>query len=191
MNKFGYSEEKAKFICDAHRKLYKAYYDYIDKELDKAKLKGYVTLAFGLRLRTPKLVLGTTSGVPKYELESEERSTGNALFQSYGLMTLRALSDFMRRVWSHPEFSSDIILVSTVYDSIYLDVPNDLEIVHWVNVNLVECMKNTSHIEELEHVDIPIGAELEIMIGSWASPLKLKNGISENDILETVKRNIR
>ena len=188
MHQFGYSEEKAKFIYDSHRELYKTYYEYVDAQLDKGKLKGYITLAFGLRLKTPKLEMGRTAGVPQYVLEQEARSAGNAIFQSYGMMTLRALSTFMRRVWVHKEYSSKIILVSTIYDSIYLDVPNELEVVHWVNKNLVECMKDTSGIEELNHKEIAIGAELEIMIGSWAKPLKLKNNISKQAIRETIAK---
>jgi DNA polymerase-1 len=184
MKKFGFSEEKAKFIEESHKNLYKVYYDYINRQIEKARIKGYVTLAFGLRLRTPRLV---AREVPKFALKSEQRSAGNALFQSYSLLTTRAFSRFMRRVWKHPLYCDKVFAIVTIYDSIYVDIPNDLDCLKWVNDNLIECMKDISDCPELQHDTVKLGSELELYYPSWANPITIPNNASMQQIEKITK----
>ena len=187
MRKFGYSEKKAKFIERSHLKLYKVYYAYVDSMLDRAETTGFVRLAFGLKLRTPKIKAGVLGGVSKNDIEQERRSAGNALFQSYGLLTLRAFSSFMRKVWNHKDYYNQIFPVITIYDSIYLDIPNDLDCLYWVNKHLIEAMDNIDGCPELEHTDVSLGAELEVM-SSWDKPVKILNRSSKEVIYETLNK---
>jgi DNA polymerase-1 len=181
MKNLGFTEKKAKFIEKSHKELYKVYYSHVDNRLNKAKTDGYVTLAFGLRLRTPLL---TDKDAPEYKKEQENRSAGNAMFQSYGLITLRSFARFMERVWNHKEYYYQILPVVTIYDSIYLDVPNDIDCLHWVNENLIECMKSMDGCEELEHPKIALGADLEVLFPSWAHKYSIPNKASKEEILD-------
>jgi DNA polymerase-1 len=188
MRKFGFTEDKAKFIETSHKAMYKDYYDYVNAELDKAESLGYVRLAFGLRLRTPLIKAGLKGGVPKYQIEQERRSAGNALFQSYSMLTMRAFSSFMRRVWSHKEYFSEVRPVVTIYDSIYLDVPNDLLCVKWVNDNLIECMQDISGCTELSHPIVKLSSELEVYTPSWNNAIVLPNCLSHKQIYSKLNK---
>lgn len=55
MDHFGFSEEKAKQIEKAYHDLYKVSDDWVKSHLKDAENKGYVTCAFGLKVRTPLL----------------------------------------------------------------------------------------------------------------------------------------
>jgi len=187
MKNLGFSEKKAKFIEKAHKEKYKVYYDYVEDKLEKAKEIGYVQLAFGLRLRTPLL---SDNNAPEHKVEKEIRSAGNALFQSYSLLTTRAFSRFMRRVWNHPEYATQILPVVTIYDSIYLDIPNDIECLYWVNENLIECMKMMDGCEELVHSDIALGADLEVLYQSFNTKVAIPNNTSIEDIINILEEEI-
>ena len=188
MKKFGYSEAKAKFIERSHLTLYKVYYAYVDSKLDQAETTGFVRLAFGLKLRTPTIKAGVLGGADKSDVEQEGRSAGNALFQSYGMLTLRAFSTFMREVWSHKDYSTTIFPIITIYDSIYLDIPNDLECLDWVNRHLITAMENISGCPELEHPEVKLGAELEVCISSWAETITLPNNSSKEEIYQLLNK---
>jgi DNA polymerase-1 len=185
--KFGFTKVKGKFIEKAHKELYNVYYKYVSDQLDKAETLGYVTLAFGLRLRTPMIHKGIKGGVPQYKIEQERRSAGNALFQSYGLLTIRAFSSFMRRVWNHVYYYDKVFAVVTIYDSIYVDLPNDLECLKWVNDNLIDCMKDISGCPELEHPIVKLNSDLELYYPSWADSTKIPNNSSEEEIAILLK----
>ena len=90
MSKFGFSEERAKKIEAKYHELYKVSDEWVKAHLDQASKDGYVTCAFGLRLRTPllKQVIKGTSKTP-YEAEAEGRTAGNALGQSWCLLNNR------------------------------------------------------------------------------------------------------
>ena len=185
MNQFGFSEKKSKFIENSHKKLYKGYYKYVDSQLDQAKIDGYVTLAFGLKLRTPYIA---DPKAPKFKVEQERRSAGNALFQSYGMMTLRAFSRFMDRVWNHKEYRTQVFPVVTIYDSLYIDIPNDIDCLHWCNENLIECMKLMDGCPELVHPEISLGADLEVLYPSWNDKKTIPNNASKELILDLLNQ---
>ena len=88
----GFSEEVAKQIEANYHKLYVVSDEFIAKRIeDEACKLGYVTLAFGLKLRTPllkKTILGNK--FTSNEAKAEMRTAGNAMGQSYGLLNNRA-----------------------------------------------------------------------------------------------------
>ena len=185
--KFGFSDDKAKFIEDSHHEMYKVYYSYVKDKVNQAKIDGYVTLAFGLRLRTPVLKASNGANIPSYIIEQEERSVGNALFQSYGLMTLNALANIMNEVWDHPAYFDRIVPVSTIYDSLYFELDNDLDQLVWLNEVIVRNMKDITEIPELHHPELELGADVEILYPDWASAIKIKNGASKKDVINSIE----
>lgn len=182
----GFSEEDAKRIEAAYHELYKVSDKWVQDRLDEASRVGYVVGAFGLKVRTPLLArtLRNHRSTP-YEAQAEGRTAGNALGQSYGLLTNRALNDFMKRVWAS-KYRHDIMPVAMIHDAIYLLVRNDHEIVAWVNHNLTDAMK-WQELPEIQHDTVKLGADLDLFWPSWAYPLTLKNGWSADEIFEACK----
>ena len=183
MKNLGWTEEKAKRIEANFHELYKASTEYIMDRLVQATKDGYVTVAFGLRLRTPMLgrsILGLDC-TPK-EVAAEGRTAGNAMGQSYGLLNNRAAAAFMKLVWASP-YRYDIKPVCLIHDSVYLIVRNDPVIVTWVNKHLTQEMA-WQELPELEHPTVKIGAEMDVHYQNWAQPVTLP---VDADV-ETIKR---
>lgn len=162
---------------------------WVQEKLQQATKDGYVTLAFGLRLRTPLLaqsILNTTSTMN--EASQEARTAGNALSgQSYGLLNNRAIIAFMKKVWAS-KWRTDIKPVALIHDAIYLLIKDDIECVKWVNDNLIEEM-SWQELPEIQHPDVHLGAELDIYYPTWNNAITLPNNISEEEILAICSNN--
>ena len=182
MKNCGFSEEVAKQIEANYHKMYAESDAWMAQQLAECCQKGYATVAFGLRIRTPllKQTVLNTSKTPR-EAEAEARSIGNAIGgQSYGLLNNRAIVEFMERVWNSP-YKYDIVPVALIHDAIYLIIKDDLDIVTWANQNLTECMA-WNELPEIQHPEIKLSAELDIFYPNWSNPITLKN----NDDSETI-----
>ena len=172
MKNLGWTEEKAKRIEANFHALYKASTEYIMDRLVQATKDGYVTVAFGLRLRTPMLgrsYLGLNC-TPK-EVAAEGRTAGNAMGQSYGLLNNRAAAAFMKRVHASP-FRYDIKPVALIHDAIYILIKNDPVVVEFANRVLIEEM-SWQELPELHHDTVKIGAALDLFYPNWATPVTL------------------
>lgn len=174
MRSLGIGKAKAQQIYDNFHKLYAASDIWTDEQMAMAAINGYVTCAFGLRVRTPilKQTVGGTSSTP-YMASEERRSAANSLTQSYGMLNSRAANEFMERVWASP-YRYDILPIAQIHDAIYLLIRDDIEIAEWVNRNLIECMQ-WQELDELEHPTVKIGAELDIFWPNWAKSITLPN----------------
>lgn len=182
MEQFGFSKEKSIAIEKSYHDLYKVSDDWVKAHIDKASSIGYVTLAFGLRLRTPILkqtILGNRS--TPYEAQAEARSAGNALTQSYGLLNSRSTNEFMDRVYKS-KYRNDIKPMAMIHDSVYLLVKDSVGALKWVNDNLIDCMK-WSGLPELLHPTVGMSGELSVFHPSWADEVTLPNNISMQEIL--------
>ena len=143
--------------------------------LTQATTDGYVTVAFGLRLRTPMLgrsYLGLDC-TPK-EVAAEGRTAGNAMGQSYGLLNNRAACATWKRIWDS-EFRFDIKPVALVHDAIYALVRNDPKVVEFFNNVLTEEMA-WQELPELQHDTVKIHGNLDLFYPSWATPVTLPVG---------------
>jgi len=184
MKNLGFDEATAKKIEKAYHELYQVSDAWVQAKLDQASIDGYVTVAFGLRLRTPLLgrTLRGRSKVP-YEAEAEGRTAGNALGQSYGLLNNRAINDFMQKVWLS-RYRCDIRPIAMIHDSIYLLIKDDIDVVEWVNRELIKSME-WQELPELEHDTVKIGAALDVFYPNWASPCTLTNYADKKEIRAT------
>ena len=183
----GFSKTEATSIVENYKKLYKVSEDYKQSRLLLAGSQGYSTVAFGLRVRTPllaKSILGNSKTLR--EAEAEGRSVGNAMFQSYGLLNNRAAVEFMQRVWAS-KFKYDVFLVSLIHDAIYFIMKDDIEVVEWVNTNLIECMQ-WQELPEIQHDQVKLGAELDLFHPDWSHAITLPNAASEQQILNLTRK---
>ena len=172
MKNLGWPEDKAKKVEANYHDLYKVSTEFIQQRLQQATHDGYVTVAFGLRLRTPMLgrsYLGLNC-TPK-EVAAEGRTAGNAMGQSYGLLNNRAAAAFMKRVHASP-FRYDIKPVALIHDAAYLLIKNDPVVVEFANRALIEEM-SWQELPELHHDTVKIGAALDLFYPNWATPVTL------------------
>ncbi len=65
------------------------------------------------------------------------RSIYNANFQFWSILTLITLNEIQYRI-DKEGLTEDILIVGTIYDSIYFEVKEDAEIIKWLNDNITE-----------------------------------------------------
>lgn len=186
MNTCGLSKEDATRIFDNYHKLYVVSDEWVNAQLDQASIDGYVTCAFGLRLRTP--ILSKTLRGSKYtprEAASEGRTAGNALGQSFGMLNNRAAIEFMDRVRSS-KHRYDIKPVGLIHDAIYLQCKNTLGCLKFVNDNLIDCM-SWQELPEIQHDIVKLSACLDVFAPTWATPIELKNNLTIQEINQTIE----
>ena len=183
----GFPIEEAEQMYANYLDTYKISIAVTAEKIKQASKDGYVTCAFGLRLRTPILnqVVYGSKYIP-YEAQKEIKTASNALGQSYGLLNSRAASEFMAKV-RKSKYKYLIKISALIHDAIYLIIYNNLEIVHWVNTNLIECMQ-WQELPELKHDKVKLGAELDIFYPDWATPITIANYSSKEEI-QTIVNN--
>lgn len=185
VNNSGFTIEEATSIVANYKQLYKHSDDYKQMRLDEVAKIGYATVAFGLRVRTPviaKSVLGNSK--TPYIALAESRSVGNAMFQSYCMLTCRALNEFMERVYAS-EYKHDIMPVNIVHDALYLMIRDNIHVVKWVNDNLMDCM-SWQELNEIKHDKVKLSAELGLFYPDWSNEITLPNNINRKQIKEIV-----
>lgn len=186
VSNLGISPEEAKSIEANYHVLYSESDVWVEDRLKQATKDGYITGAFGLRVRTPllkKVILGA-SNTP-YEAAAEGRTAGNALGQSWGLLTNRACNEFLERVWAS-DYALDIKPVAMIHDAIYLVIKDRLGIIKWVNDNLAECMA-WQEAEEIQHDDVKLFGELDLFYPDWSTAITLPNLSTKQDIVDLCK----
>jgi DNA polymerase I len=185
MNNLGLDKASAIAIESNYHELYKEADKWVDDRLQQACVDGYVIGAFGLRLRTPLLKMNG-KGKLNYKAADEGRTAGNMLGQSYGQLNSRAANEFRERVWAS-EYKYDILLCAQIHDAIYLIWRNTTGIAHWINDNLIACMK-WCELVELQHPTVKLGAALDIFHPDWSKKTTLQNNISIKEIYQTCKK---
>ena len=186
MTNLGFNEEDAKRIEAAYKDMAKVAIQWVTDKLKQASKDGYITAAFGLRVRTPLLkqvVLGNSK--TPIQAESEARTAGNALQQSWGLLNTRASIEFMNQV-RNSVHALDIRPCAHIHDAQYYMVRNDPTVVTWLNEQLVQAVNWNSH-PDIYHAQVGLGGELSIFCPTWKDELTLPNKLSEPDLISLVQ----
>lgn len=187
MKNLGWPEDKAKEIEKGYHELYKVSDAYVQDKLKQASVDGYVTVAFGLRVRTPilKQVVWDAPKMP-YEAAAEGRTAGNALGQSYGLLNNRSSIEFMNTV-RESKYRLDVLPINLIHDAQYYLVRNDLKTVKWVNDNLIKSMQ-WQELPDIQHDQVKLGAALDVFYINWSQPVTLPNNATEEEILQVTSK---
>lgn len=174
------TRERADSIYSAFHGLYSGLAAFSKKNEVFAQANGYINLAFGLQLKTPRI------GSKDPAIQSgEARSASNAASQSYGMLMNRTFIEFLARVEVSP-FKYDIKLVNTIHDSFMLLIKKDIEVAHWVNENLVECMKWRDDPVLLAS---PVTLEAEVDFGSsWYDLVTVENNLTKEELGERLSK---
>lgn len=175
MKNLGWSKDKAEAVETAFKGLYQESIDWVQNKLQQANKDGYVTLAFGLRLRTPmiKKVRWNTSSVPK-EAIAEGRTAGNALGQGYGLLNNRAGIELQEKTLASP-YRTLILPCAHIHDAQYFLCVEDLGAVEWLNRELPKAME-WQELPEIQHPEVKLGGSLDIFYPDWSAAVTLPRG---------------
>lgn len=188
MSNCGFTEKEAVIIENAYHKLYEVSDKFIDSKLAQACIDGFVTLAFGLKLLTPVLskTIWSDQRTASKESHKEAKSAANALGgQSYCLLNVRADNEFMQRVWDS-KWRTSILPIASIHDANYYMIRNNIECLHWTNINLIECMQ-WNELPEIQHETVGLEGSLEVYYPDWAHPIKIPNKASIDEIIQITK----
>lgn len=185
----GFAEDQAKKIEARFKELYNVSIQWVADKLDQACRDGYVTVAFGLRVRTPLLhqVIRGTSKTP-HEAEAEGRTAGNAMGQSWCLLNSRAGSEFMGKV-RKSEHRLSIRPCAQIHDAGYFLIRDDIGAIQYTNKHLVKAVQWQNH-PEIYHPDVKLGGRLSIFYPTWASEIEIPNHATEAEIYDVVAQNL-
>jgi len=181
MTNCGFTQELAMTIEARYHELYKVSDDWVAAKLDLACKTGFITAAFGLRVRTPLLhqVIRGTKKTP-YEAEAEGRSAGNALGQSWCLLNSRAASEFMDVVRAS-EHRLNIKPCAQIHDAQYYLLRDDVCVVGFTNKHLVKAVQWQDH-PDIAHDDVKLGGELSIFWPNWSNEIGIANELLVDEI---------
>lgn len=190
MKNCGFTKEVAKQIEDRYHELYQVSDAWVQQKLDQASLDGYVTVAFGLRVRTPllKQVIRGTSKTP-YEAEAEGRTAGNALGQSWCLLNSRASGEFMGIVRAG-EHRLNIRPCAHIHDAQYMLVKDDINAVLYANKHLVKAVEWQEH-PDIAHDEVKLGGEFSIFWPTWQDEIVIPNGATEEDVFDIIDKHMK
>jgi len=186
MAKGGFTEQVARQIEKNYHELYKESDAWLAGHIDEASKNGYATAAFGLRIRTPLLhqvILGTQ--VTPSEAEQEARTLGNAIGgQSWCLLNTRAKMEFMRKVRAS-DYRLLIRPIADIHDAQYYLIPDNLDVLLYVNKHLVEAVRWQDH-PDIQHDEVKLGGQLSIFHPSWAHEIPIPNEADGEKVLDTI-----
>lgn len=190
VKKYGFTPEQAKEVEKLYHELYKVSDDWVNKQLDAAMTDGYITAAFGLRLRTPllKQVIRGNSKTP-YEAEAEGRTAGNALGQSWCLLNSRAWVEFMRKV-RQSEFRLMIRPCAQIHDAGYALVKDDIAALLFMNEHLIKAVQWQDH-PDIWHDEVKLGGELGIFYPNWNTEITIPNFATEQQIFDIIEEKLK
>lgn len=152
-----------------HNVLYPGITDYRENYvLPITKQQGYIHLGLGCRMY---------SSNPDQAI----RTLNNATVQFWSILTMIAINEFNYQV-DKAGLDIHIKVISTIYDSIYIQLTKDPELIKWTNDTLVPIMCVQYLKEERVHNE----ASGEIG-NNWAELHKIQNNASIDDINEVLK----
>ncbi|RUX60182.1 DNA polymerase [Mesorhizobium sp. M7A.F.Ca.CA.002.12.1.1] len=189
MAQAGMPEAKARKVEAQYHELYKVSDEWKKAKLDQACLDGFVTVAFGLKVRTPLLhqVVRGTSKTP-FQAEAEGRTAGNALGQSWCLLNSRAGSEFMGKVRKSP-FRHDIKPCAQIHDAGYFLVRDNIDAVQYANTHVVKAVQWQNH-PDIWHDEVKLGGEFGIFYPDWSQEVVIPNDATPSEIYATFEKHI-
>lgn len=183
--KYGFTLSEALEIVERYNSLYQVSINWVNSKLDQATRTGFITGAFGLRLRTPllKQVIRNTSKTP-HQAQAEGRTAGNALGQSWCLLNSRAGMEFNQKVRTS-KYRTMIRPCAQIHDAQYFIVKDDIDVLMFTNEHLVKAVEWQDH-PEIQHPDVKIEGELAIFFPDWSKEIGIPNNASRAEIFKRI-----
>jgi DNA polymerase-1 len=147
-----------------HTKLYPKVKAYVDNYvIPTTKAEGKIHLGLGFILNSD-------------DPERNFRTTHNATCQFWSILTILTINK-LHQLIDEQGLQSKVQIISSIYDSIYIDVDRDPVVVKWVNDTIIPLLT----ADFIPNQRIPNSAEAEIGT-SWADLLPLPNNASLEEI---------
>lgn len=138
--------------------------------LPTAKKQGRIHLGLGFYINTDN---------PDRDI----RTLNNACSQFWSILTALAINK-MHALIDEAGLENDVIVTSTIYDSIFFEIRNDPNIIKWVNDRIVPIMEQDFMLNQLVHNE----ARLEIG-KNWAEREEIEANMSLSGIKDLMLRN--
>lgn len=182
----GFSQEEAQSIYDNYHKLYKTSTEFKQQALKLAEKQGYVTGAFGLRVRTPMLKRSVCGlKITPKEVEAEGRTAANAIMQSWCNLNTRSASEFMNLV-RNSKYCTNIKICAEIHDATYFLIRNDIDLVLWLNDNLVKFIQ-WQEDPVIANPQVHLEGELSIYYPDWSNEITIPNNCTREELLNAVR----
>ena len=187
MKNCGFSEELAKQIEERYHKLYAESDKWVHDKIKQACIDGYVTGAFGLRVRTPMLYRANPYKLTNIQA-AESRTAGNALGQGWGLLNNRAMNAVLKRI-DEAGLTEGIYPIAAIHDACYYMVRNNPETVLWLNQVTTEEAKWQDN-PVISHPQVGLEGQLDLFFPDWATPLTLPESLTEPELIDLVQKHM-
>ena len=190
MNNCGFSKEKAQDIESKYLNMYQVSIEWVNQRLEQATQDGYITVAFGLRVRTPLLAqtILNTGKTPK-EAAAEGRTAGNAMGQSYCMLNSRAASGFMKKV-RRSSHRLDIKPCAHIHDAQYYLVRDGAyDSLVYINTHLPKEVAWQDD-PEIWHDEVKLSGSCEIFYPNWNHGFDIPNGADVPTIKTKIKEHL-
>lgn len=187
MKNCGFTTAVAHQIESSYLKLYTVSTAWVQDKLNHAAKDGYITGAFGLRVRTPLLaqVIRGNRQTPR-EAEAEGRTAGNALGQSWCLLNSRAWAATMKII-RNSEYAEAIRPCAQIHDAGYVLIRDDVDALMFLNEHLVREVNWNKH-PDIYHPTVGLGGELSIFYPTWKDEIGIPNNATEEEIITIVTK---
>lgn len=126
-----------------------------------------------------------TSRTP-HEAKAEARTAGNALSQSYGMLTSRASVEFMRKVRSS-SLAHDIKPCLSIHDALYYIIRDSDDVLYYLNKNLSHAV-NWNFDPYIYHPQLNLGGNTDIFYPTWSNKHTIENDLSKSQISEILHK---
>lgn len=188
MKNCGFSQSKAQEIEKRFQDLYVESINWVNGKLAQASIDGYITGAFGLRIRTP-IIAQTVRGTKytPFEAEAEGRTAGNALGQSWCLLNSRAGTGTMRRIRNDEYLRLGVKPCAQIHDAQYYLICDNIRTLKNLNQIVVEECQWQDH-PDISHDEVKLGGQLSVFYPSWDEEIKIPNNATEDEILSIVSK---
>lgn len=183
----GLDAQLANEIYENYHTAYSASLEWKKEHIKFASINGYVTGAFGLRVRTPMLI-GAGSKLTNLQA-AESRTAGNALGQGWGLLNNRAMNAVLKRV-DEAGLTESIYPIAAIHDASYYMVKNDAEIITWFNKVVTEEARWQNH-PDIAHPLVGLEGQLDLYFPSWATPLTLPENLNQEELINLCINHIK
>lgn len=162
-------EEAERIFKVYHYELFPGITDYRENYvLRTAKKQGYIHLGLGCRMYTK-------------HPDQEIRTLANATVQFWSILTLIAVNELNHRI-REAGLEDRMDIQATIYDSIYVNVDEDAEVIKWLNDNLIEIM--CVHYLEDEKIHNEAVGEIG---KNYADLFTVRNNATVEEIQEILK----
>ena len=152
-----------------HNVLYPGITDYRENYVLKTAFEeGEIHLGLGFSIKTD-------------DANRDIRTLTNATCQFWSILTAISINR-MHQLIDENSYQDDVKVISTIYDSIYLEVTETPEFIKWTNDNLIDTML----VDFMENQEVKNTAESDVGY-DWATMVTLSNDASLKEIQEALK----